>query len=295
MYVFPVAPYAKTPHPDVRSWADAATNDVTEIRERGWPKGANIGIACKPSGLLIVDTDQHEHDGVKAFTLLCEQYEPDRDYPDTRIVATPTGGLHHYYRNPDPDRYGNGRGSLPPGIDVRGGRGDGGYVLAVGSVVDRRAYEGKPELQAIAGAGKSYQTYNDAKVLEPPGWLLEELSQKPGRQRTSGEACHALLREWPEVTLARLNGELAKVAQTMPGAPRADKYPGRNNQLYEPACRFGEAVAVGRLDEETARDQLMAAAGMCGLVDDDGTYRVEATITSGLAKGAVDLSGDARC
>lgn len=35
----------------------------------------------------------------------------------------------------------------------------------------------------------------------------------------------------------------------------------------------------------------MDAARMCGLVADDGDYRVEATIDSGLAKGAADLSG----
>ena len=295
-YVFPVTPYNKTPHPDVRSWSDAATNDVTEIRERGWPERANVAIACKLSGLLVVDTDPRtEHDGVKEFTRLCEQSEPDSDYPDTRIVETPTGGLHHYYRNPDPEQYGNGTGSLPEGLDVRGGgRGDGGYVLAAGSVLDRRAYRGKPELQTLVGDGKPYRVHNTAKVIRPPDWLLRELRQKPRRTRPSGQACHALLREWPEVTLVRLNAELARIGQMSPGAPRPgrdDSQAGRNSQLYESACRFGEAVAVGRLDEETARAQLLDAATMCGLVDDDGLYRVEATIDSGLAKGAADLSG----
>ena len=130
-WIFPAAPYAKTPHPDVRSWADAATNDPDEIRERGWPKNANIAIACKPSGLLVVDLDQHEHDGVAAFTELAarahhERYKCNRKYctghwPDTYIVQTPTDGFHLVFLNPDPDRYGNSTGSLPKGIDVRGG------------------------------------------------------------------------------------------------------------------------------------------------------------------------------
>ena len=301
--VFPTEPYAKTPWRQSNGyplrWSEAATADITEIEELGWPTGANVAIACKPSGpsgLLIIDTDDHGGaDGIEAYRRLCKEHEPDGDYPDTRIVETPTGGLHHYYRNPG-GRFGNSTGALLAGIDVRGGgTGDGGYVLAAGSVLDRRAYEGKPHLQELVGDGKAYLVYNAAPVLDPPGWLLEELlHQKPRRKRTNGEACHALLREWPSVTLARLNAELSKVAQTSPGAPRpgreADKA-GRNNQLHESACRFGEAVAVGRVDEETARAELRAAAEMCGLVADDGDYRVEATIDSGLTKGATDLIG----
>ncbi len=303
--MFPTTEFGKTPHPDVRSWADAATDDPAEIRTRGWPEGANVAIACKPSGLLIVDPDRHECDGVAAFSELAarahhQQYRCNREYcpghwPDTYTVQTPTGGLHFYFLNPDPSRFGNGRGALPAGIDVRGGgRGDGGYVLAAGSVLDRRAYEGKPELQAIVGDGKAYRVYNAAEVIEPPGWLLEMLHQKPRRKRTSAEACHALLREWPSVTQARLNAELSRIAQTSPGALRPgrdESKGGRNNQLHESACRFGEAVAVGRVDEETARVELMEAARECGLADDDGAYRVMATIDSGLAKGAADLAG----
>lgn len=114
--------------------------------------------------------------------------------PTRTPVQSPTDGFHLYFTNPG-GRYGNGRGGLPEGIDVRGGRGDGGYVLAAGSVLDRRAYAGKPELQELVGDGKAYTIYNDAPVLDPSAWLLEELHRKPRRKRTSGEACHGLLRE----------------------------------------------------------------------------------------------------
>ncbi len=298
-FVFPVQAFDKTPYQFngyPLAWSGAATCDLGEIRERGWPEGANVGIACKQSGLLIIDTDDHGGaNGIKAFTQLCEEHEPDGDWPDTRIVETPTGGLHFYFANPDPDRYGNGTGGLPKGIDVRGGgRGDGGYVLAAGSVCDRRAYEGKPDLQALVGDGREYTIYNDAPVLKAPDWLLEMLHQKPRRKRTSGEACHALLLEWPSVTQARLNAELSRIKHLEPGALRPgrdDDKAGRNNQLHESACRFGEVVAIGRIDIEKAREQLLEAAETCGLVDDDGEYRVNATIDSGLAKGAADLIG----
>ena len=298
-HIFPVQAFGKTPYQFngyPLAWSAAATCDLDEIEELGWPEDANVGIACKPSGLLVVDTDNHGGaNGIKAYRLLCEENQPDGDYPDTQIIETPTSGLHHYYRNPDPEKYGNGTGALPGGIDVRGGgRGDGGYVLAAGSVCDRRAYEGRPELQALVGDGKAYTVYNDAPVLKAPGWLLEMLHQKPKRKRTSGEACHALLLEWPSVTQARLNAELSRIKHLKPGALRPGRdedKAGRNNQLHESACRFGEVVAIGRIDIEKARAELLDAADECGLVDDDGEYRVNATIDSGLAKGAADLIG----
>jgi len=118
--VFPVEPYSKKPYRDVSSWSAWATCNVKEIR-RNWPDdGANVGIAAKPSGLLIVDLDRHEDDGVAAFSELAarahhEQFKCNREYctghwPDTYVVQTPTGGFHLYFVNPDPSRYGNSAG-----------------------------------------------------------------------------------------------------------------------------------------------------------------------------------------
>ena len=58
-FVVPGALFAKTPHPDVSSWSQWATCNPREIR-RNWPEGgANVIVACKPSGLLVVDLDVH--------------------------------------------------------------------------------------------------------------------------------------------------------------------------------------------------------------------------------------------
>lgn len=275
-YVFPVAPYAKTPHPDVSSWASWATCDPREIR-RNWPEdGANVGIACKPSGLLIVDTDDHGGaNGIGGYRQLCEQNEPDGDYPDTRIVETPTGGLHHYYRNPDPDRYGNGRGGLPGGIDVRGGRGDGGYVLAVGSVLDRRAYKGKPELQAIVGDGKTYQVYNDAEVIEPPGWLTELLDAGPPARGGGGikRPLWSVKVENPLTLKKRLDGAVQKLRDEAEG--------NRNELLFWVACTVGEAVAANRVDREEAEADLMDAMQQNGYLSGHDEYTARGTIRSG--------------
>lgn len=186
--IFPVTAYTKTPHPGVSSWAEWATCSRRDIR-RNWPTdGANIAIACKPSGLLVIDLDRHERDGVAAFTRLCEEHEPDGDWPDTYTVQTPTNGYHLVFTNPDPNRYGNSTGSLPKGIDVRGGGpGEGGYVLAAGSVLDRGAYPGKPQLASLVGGGRAYAVDNDAPILPAPAWLigyLERTARPPGSGMT---------------------------------------------------------------------------------------------------------------
>ena len=257
-WIFPAAPYDKKPHPGVSSWSEWATCSRRDIR-RNWPTdGANIAIAAKPSGLLIIDLDQHEHDGVAAFTRLCEEHESDRDWPDTRTVQTPTGGFHLYFANPSPDRYGNSTGSLPKGIDVRGsGPGEGGYVLAAGSVLDRRAYPGKPQLASLVGGGRAYAVDNDAPILHAPAWLigyLERTARPPGSGMT-GDTDTAGIWFTAKLTDAQLEDHLERTIRRMLAEPEGK----RNEMLYWAAKRFGRAVALGRFDYQAACDELQNA------------------------------------
>ena len=57
---------------------------------------------------------------------------------DVPVVKTPNGGLHVYFKQPNGEALGNGRGSLPPGIDVRGA---GGFVVGAW-----RTSAGRPRL-----------------------------------------------------------------------------------------------------------------------------------------------------
>lgn len=275
-FVVPGAPFAKVPHPDVSSWSEWATCNPREIR-RNWPEGgANVIVACKLSGLLIIDPDRHEHDGVAAFTRLCKEHEPDGDWPDTHTVQTPTDGLHFYFTNPG-GRYGNGRGALPKGIDVRGGgTNDGGYVLAAGSVVDRRAYK-DPELQAIVGDGKAYQVYNDAPVLALPPWLavlLERTARPPGTSTSDTDATGIWFTA--NLTDAQLEDHLERTISRMLTEPEGK----RNDLLYWAAKRFGRAVALGRFDYQAAWDELENAGHQAGLDADE----IPASIKSGFRK-----------
>jgi hypothetical protein len=80
-------------------------------------------------------------------------------------VATPSDGLHLYFRVPAGriiTSTSGGRSGLGPGIDTRGpGRGGrGGYLIGLGSVVD----------------GRPYIVDRDIPIAELPGWLADLLA-----------------------------------------------------------------------------------------------------------------------
>ncbi|MER5830536.1 bifunctional DNA primase/polymerase [Streptomyces sp. NPDC002130] len=135
LHVFPLrakgAPLVK--------WGTAATTDpaIIEGWVQQWPS-ALVGIACKPSKLLVVDLDV-KHPPIDgraewaALTLACGDPEArwagltDR----TTLIKTSSGGLHLWFANPDDIP---GRNAMLPGIDVKAAEGRwGGYVMAPGN------------------------------------------------------------------------------------------------------------------------------------------------------------------
>ena len=113
--------------------------DRRQINEwaREFPK-ANIGIATgEASGIVVVDLDRkHAVDGIAAFKLMCDQLgiKP----PKTYKVKTPSGGQHLYFHTKYAAKISISAGILGPGIDVRG---EGGYAVAEGSVIDGKRYK----------------------------------------------------------------------------------------------------------------------------------------------------------
>jgi hypothetical protein len=158
---------AKQPMPFIK-WRDASTTSQSQIRQwwQKWPDAA-IGLDLGKCGLLVVDADRHgEHDGVEAFgsIMAANRFDPD----SAPLVATPNHGNHHFFRQPDRP-LGNGRGSLPPGVDVRG---EGGYVIAPGTVM---------------ADGRVYELFGDlAAAPAIPDWLAAMLEAKQGG-RIDGE------------------------------------------------------------------------------------------------------------
>jgi hypothetical protein len=139
-HVFPCAIGGK--QPALRgNWQGLATTDPAVIcgwwTRRAW----NIGIACGPSGLVVLDLDvpkdprQPHVSGITSLARLCQQAR--QPYPlATFTVATPSGGCHLYFTAAD-QTVANSASRLGPRIDVRA---NGGYVIGAGSMIGGRAY-----------------------------------------------------------------------------------------------------------------------------------------------------------
>jgi hypothetical protein len=144
-HVFPCAPGRKQPALKT-DWRDIATTDPRRIGSWRRRIPFNIGVPCRPSGLVVLDLDMPGHGirpadagsatGARELGKLCREH--DERYPDaTLTVRTPSGGLHLIFRaqgKPVP----NSAGKLAPRVDVRG---DGGYILGYGSFTRHGHYE----------------------------------------------------------------------------------------------------------------------------------------------------------
>lgn len=151
--VFPLKPGQKIPA--FAGWQDQATSNPERARDlwsealSGDPLDFNIGIATG-AGLLVLDVDnkdgKHGSNSVEALELRND------DLPPTLAVITPTGGEHRYFRVSSESWVRNSVGALGEGIDIKG---DGGYVVAPGSVID----------------GVPYVVADDAPIATAPSWF----------------------------------------------------------------------------------------------------------------------------
>lgn len=184
-HVFPVEVRGKRPHRDAGEWGQSATTDIMPVIRYFSRTPANIGIACRPSQLLVVDCDtaktdwnlkktewEYLHgaygarvDGVDLLDELAYQHGADAvDPQSTYSVRTGSGGLHLYYGWPASWPKPSQASIVKGVIDVRNGGGDyGGYVLGAGSVTDAGTYE----------------PVSDAPVALTPRWLFELVREKP--------------------------------------------------------------------------------------------------------------------
>jgi hypothetical protein len=234
-HVFPVGGSngPKAPRPGWL-WADRNTTDAATVRR--WLDGASAyGIACGPSRLVVIDLDMAKDGsgstGRAAFTRLCAQ--AGEQWPVTYTVATPSGGLHLYFRASREHKITNSAGGLPPLADVRGA---GGYVVGSGSVIPGGEYQVRGSVRALASL---------------PEWLARLLAPPPPRL-PSPPGC-------PGPGAAVLAAWLAR-------QPEGN----RNEGLFWAACRAAEAgsdpwglvpVAVqAGLSERGARATVASAA-----------------------------------
>lgn len=215
----------KTPYTD--NGFKAATK-FRHIVERWWSDHptAMIGV---PTGSRInawvLDIDPR-HDGHNTLTALEEEYG---GLPDTLTATTASGGKHYYFRHVPGVR---NRGNLGPGIDVRG---DGGYVIAPGSVT---------------AAGGRYDWDNDLEPVDAPEWLLALVVRKA--QETTTVVRHSGTTTNSAYVNAAVDRELADLAGVGMG--------NRNNALNDSAFALGQFVGAGALSESEARALLQDVA-----------------------------------
>jgi hypothetical protein len=277
---FPDHPAARCRGTDLRcraghtGWEDRATTDPDRIRRAWSTRPWNIGIACGPSGLLVVDLDRAkpgdvapigwaEQDvtcGMDVF-LLTAHTAGEAPPVDTHTVTTPSGGTYLYYRAPAGIRLGNTNGDGGAGLGWKvDTRGWGGYVVAPGSVVDARRYV----------------TTDPRPPLPLPAWLAGALTPAPVAPPVPVRLPTTTRRE------RYLAGAVAAEVARVEGATKGS----RNAALFVAAQALGQLVAGGALPEDHARTALAAASAAALATGAYGEGQMHATITSGLRAGA---------
>lgn len=264
--VFPCGPDKK---PRVR-WRDESATDHAIIQRwwEQWPDSL-VGLDLAKSDTLVIDCDRHGGpDGVEAWELMCIEhgYDTSRNY----VVNTPSGGQHIYFQQDANRRLGNGKGSLPEGIDVRG---NGGYVVAAGSALpDGRSYvianQGNPQgLPVIPAWLKAYI------IKRQPDPAPDNVLQTRYEVPTDSERRYAT---------AALKEEADKVRMSVEGT--------RNNTLNTAAFNVGTLIGAGWIDEYDATSELEVAAFMCGLDSNEITPTIQSGITAGKEKPRARLA-----
>lgn len=265
--LFPLRPGDK--RPAVRDWESRATCDPARIR-RCWETGAyNIGIACGPSRLVVVDLDNPKpgaeppqewrlpgvRSGVDVLAILAERAGAEPPL-GTYSVRTGSGGEHLYFTVPAGADFRNTAGKLGWLVDTRAA---GGYVVAAGSVVD----------------GHPYEVLDDTEPARLPEWLASALADRDSREPATGLAeLQAAVRRRSAYAAAALRNELERVLAAREGS--------RNHTLNAAAYALGRLVASRLIPAQLAEEALLQASREIGL----GAHEAEATIRSGLSAGA---------
>ncbi len=266
-HVFPLIPADK--RPAVSQWEQRSTTEAARIA-RCWAAGPyNVGIACGPSRLVVVDLDTPKtpddtppadwaregvHDGMDVFATLCEQH--GQPLPtDTFTVRTGRGGTHLYFTAPTGTELRNTGGKLGWKVDTRA---VGGYVVGPGSVVN----------------GRTYNVVHDAPPAPLPVWLAALLTPPPlPPQRPVAVALDASDRRGAYLKAA-VESEIRRVQDSAPNE--------HNQDLYRAALALGQLVAGGELTEANVYAYLTPAAEQVGQT----AREIPRTIASGIRAGA---------
>lgn len=251
-YVFPCAPLSKIPFPGSAGSKDA-TLDPDQIR-RWWSANptANVAIVTgSRSGIYVIDVDAPASEDLARLS-------------PTVQARTPAGGWHYYYSLPAGEPLKNFVKPAKPGAAVivgkhTDGRGEGGYVLAWPSVVDKNGKSG----------GYSWLNLDAIDIAPMPQWITDKLrTQHRPPDRTA-----YLLPPSVGYGAKALAEEAALLAATSEG--------GRNDALNKASFRLAQLVASGHLSQSSVEEAMLSAARACGLPE----HEAQRTIRSGVQAG----------
>lgn len=269
--LFPVEPNDKRPirtgginpnngEPYRLRWGQCATNDPIILRRwwKQWPD-ANIGLACKPSGLVIIDADV---EGLESWI----QFSADNTLPDTVTQNTPSGGCHIIFRAVEGVTIGNR--DLMKGVNVRGIKGDGGYVVIAPSIHPN----GKIYTWSY-GLGPS-----EIEIAPLPAALIEALKPKPIIiQETPMPIREAVGNTYRERYAQRhFDFKLHDVREAQNGH--------KHNALNTAAFALGQFAGAGLLTESEVRQALLSAATSNGIKDTEADRVIHDGLIAGKAQ-----------
>lgn len=280
--VFPIHPGGRIAvHSE---WETLATTNAARI-ERFWGQhpAHNVGIACGPSGLVVVDLDMPKHpgdvpdpdkpkeaewarlgvrDGRDVLTVLAQR--ANAPFPDgTFTVTTRSGGTHLYFAAPEAVALPNTVGSHGWKVDTRA---RGGYVIAAGS---RRS-------------GSAYVVTRDVEVAPLPEWLLTLLTPAPAVRRV---ARVQVPRNVTGYAAAALRNETANVATAAEGT--------RNATLVRAARALGRLVACGDLSRTVVEDALKEGGAAAGLTEREAAAAIRSALDWSIAHNPTHRKGAA--
>jgi len=260
----------------------ATTDPGLVARWWGDVPAAGVGVACGPAGLVVIDIDAHhvpvadrthllpgipipeqvELDGLASgfdtLALLAAfrgKTDPAQDESTLR-VRTPSGGLHVWYRNPEPDvRYrcstGSGRNTaLAWQVDVRA---EGGYIIAPGTRTSQGVYraEGTTRHPAVLPEWLRGELRRTGHVIEPQASAALARPEGPAAVRPSAR------RSRRSATAHQVIDPLiAAVAE----CAAASEGTGFSEKLNRAAYTAGGLVGAGHLDHAAIRDRLVRVA-----------------------------------
>jgi RecA-family ATPase len=260
----------KTPYPST-GFKAATTSE--RLINRLWDKypDAAVGVATgEKAKFWVLDVDVPSEDHSEDGRIWLDEMEAEHGpLPVTKWAYTANGGIHFLFNHVPGVR---NRAGLAPGIDTRG---DGGYIVAPGSVLaDGRFYEWADETDVIADA---------------PQWLLDMVVSDyvPDSEPTAPARVSSSNRDYkpspssggknPAYAQAALDSECSLLASTGQGK--------RGEQLNSSAHNMGMLVGAGELSRGEVENALYQAAAANGSLAVDGDKEIRAKIRRGMQVG----------